>query len=125
MYGRYGADALYYGLLILYFILLVVNAFADEWYLQVIMWFVLFWALFRMMSRNHIARARENAVFKKIIRPFKAFFTTNFLRIKDIGKKRYRTCKKCKAVIRLPIKRGAHTVTCPKCSSKFKVRIII
>ena len=127
MYGRYGPDTLNFGLLILYFVLFTVNLFVEDLtartVISVFMWVCLLLPLLRMMSRNHVARARENRVFLKIINPVRGFFTTNFVRIRDIRQKRYRTCKRCKAVLRLPIKKGTHTVTCPKCANKFKVKI--
>ncbi len=124
MYGRYGVDRLYHGLIALYFILLITNIFVDSIYLAVTMWLVLIYAAFRIMSRNHSARSKENALFVKLTNPITAFFSTNFVRLRDIRKKRYRTCKHCKAVLRLPIKKGAHTVKCPKCSREFKVKIL-
>lgn len=124
MYGRYGVDSLYYGLITLYFILFAVSLFTNELWVTVPMWLCLLIALLRMLSKNHIARARENRVFLKIVNPIKGFFTTSFVRIRDIRKKRYRTCKSCKAVLRLPIKKGTHNVRCPKCGKEFKVKIL-
>ncbi len=124
MQGRYGPDSLYYGLLILYFVLFVINIIVESEIIALLMSLTLVWLLFRLMSKNHYKRQRENAVFLKIIRPFKAFFTTNYVRIRDIRSKRYRTCKRCKAVMRLPIKKGTHTVRCAKCGNEFKVKIL-
>ena len=124
MYGRYGIDNLYHALIALYFILFVTSFVVDSWIPSAVMWVVLAVAIFRLLSKNHIARARENRVFLKMINPIKAFFTTNFVRLRDIRKKRYRTCKNCKAVLRLPIKKGTHNVKCPKCNKEFKVKIL-
>lgn len=124
MYGRYGIDNLYHALIAMYFILFVLSMVVDSWIPSVLMWVSLAFALFRLFSKNHIARARENRVFLKIINPIKAFFSTNFVRLRDIRKKRYRTCKNCKAVLRLPIKKGTHNVKCPKCGKEFKVKIL-
>jgi len=124
MYGRYGVDNLYHGLIALYFIFFIVQIIADKWWIAVPMWLCLIISFLRLMSKNHVARARENRIFLKFINPIKAFFTTNFVRIRDIRTKRYRTCKNCKAVLRLPIKKGTHNVRCPKCSKEFKVKIL-
>ncbi len=124
MYGRYGIDNLYHALIALYFILLVVSMVVDSWIPSVLMWVCLVIAILRLLSKNHVARARENRVFLKVINPIKAFFSTNFVRIRDIRSKRYRTCKNCKAVLRLPIKKGTHNVKCPKCAKEFKVKIL-
>lgn len=124
MYGRYGTDDMYKGLLILYVILLLVNIFARSYIVTVLMTAVIVYAIFRMMSKNHIARAKENRAYLKFALPIRRFFTLLPKRIKDIGKKRYRTCPHCKAAVRLPIKRGKHTARCPKCQKTFEVRII-
>lgn len=124
MYGRYGIDSLYYALFALYIILLVINLVHKTLAVSIIMTVVMVVWLFRVMSKNHAARRKENEIYLKISRPIRAFFTTNFRRIKDIRSKRYRTCKKCKAVVRLPIKKGSHTVRCPKCHNEFKVKIL-
>ena len=124
MYGRYGTDALYKGLLGLYLVLLVANIFLRSYALTALMSIVIFYAIFRMMSKNHIARAKENRAYQRLITPVKRFFSLLPKRIKDIGKKRYRTCPHCKAAVRLPIKRGKHTARCPKCQKTFEVRII-
>ncbi len=124
MYGRYGIDNLYHGLIALYFILFVVQVIVDKWWISIPMWACLVIAILRLLSRNYTARARENRVFLKFINPIKAFFSTNFVRIRDIRTKRYRTCKSCKAVLRLPIKKGTHNVKCPKCNKQFKVKIL-
>lgn len=124
MYGRYGVDNLYHALIALYFILFIAALVTDWWIVSVLMWLCLAVSVFRLLSKNHIARARENRVFLKIINPIKAFFSTNFVRLRDIRSKRYRTCKNCKAVLRLPIKKGTHNVKCPKCNREFKVKIL-
>lgn len=121
MYGRYGVDSMYKGMLILYLVLFVINLFLKENWLTWVMTALVFYMLFRLMSKNHIARAKENRVYLKLIAPFKNIW----MRLRDIGKKRYRTCPYCKATVRLPIKRGKHTVKCPKCSNNFNVKIIL
>ena len=34
----------------------------------------------------------------------------------------YKKCPNCKQKIRLPLKKGKHTVKCPNCSYKFEVK---
>ena len=123
MYGRYGTDSLNFGLLVLYFLLFIISLFISNktarLIVSVAMWLCILFPLYRMLSKNHLARARENRLFLKLTGPFK----TLFLRIRDIRKKRYRKCTKCKAVLRLPIKKGEHSVKCPKCGNNFKVKI--
>ncbi len=123
MYGRYGVDSLYYALFVLYIVLIVLNVIFDSTIINIIMWLILAVMIFRLMSKNHMKRRRENELYLKFSRPFRTFFTLNFKRIRDIRSKRYRVCKRCHAVIRLPIKKGTHGVVCPKCHNKFNVTI--
>ena len=131
MYGRYatrGPDALYKGTLIFYLVLFVVNLFiknkAASRIISALMVLLLVWLIFRMLSKNHVARMKENEVYLKLSAPLRRFFTVNAHRIRDIKTKRYRVCPKCKATVRLPIKKGRHNVRCPKCSNNFKVNIL-
>ncbi|MBR5783485.1 MAG: hypothetical protein IKY33_04620 [Clostridia bacterium] len=119
MYGRYGGnDALSKTLLWGYFIILIVGALTDWDWLWYVGFLALAWNIFRMFSRNIAARQKENAVFlslrRKIALPFKAMLDR---------KHAYRTCPHCKATVRLPRKKGRHTVCCPKCREDFKVKI--
>ena len=128
-YGRYGHDKFNTALLVLYVILAVVNVIARGlfsvrifFFLQ---WTVFFVVLFRALSRNIPARRKENEWFMKNFSGLIEWFKLLLKRIKDIKNKRYRRCPHCRATIRLPIKRGKHTVKCPSCHIDFKVRIII
>lgn len=123
MRGRYGADNLYKFLLAVYLILFVLQLIFEKTYLTVIMTVVVVFMIFRLLSKNHIARARENRLYLKLSAPIRRFFSINYKRIKDIRTKRYKVCKHCKAIVRLPIKKGTHTVNCPKCKKDFKVKI--
>ncbi len=119
MVGRYGGnDALNKFLLWGYLIILFVGALSGlEW-----LWYVGFVAfaynIFRMFSRNIAARQKENAAFLRLKTRVAVFFRRLFDR-----KHAYRACPHCKAQLRLPKKRGVHTVGCPKCGRDFKVKI--
>ncbi len=129
MYGRYGIDRLGKFSLVIYLIIAVVNIFVSaasaKSVLFTIQWIVLILILFRMFSRNISARQNENRVFERLFFKFEPKFKLMLERIKNIGSKRYRTCPNCKAVSRLPVKRGRHYVKCPKCRMDFKVFILI
>lgn len=125
MYGRYGVDKLYWILLAIWFILSVVNMFVHSFWLNILETAIVGYAFFRVLSRNIYRRQAENTAILKIIRNGRSLCGILFKRICDIGSKRYRRCKRCKAVLRLPIKRGTNEVRCPKCGDKFKVTIII
>lgn len=124
MYGRYGIDSLYRALSTVYIILLITLIFFRHYAIAIAAGVLLFIMIFRMMSKNHAKRAKENQIYLKLTAPFRRFFGVNAKRIKDIKTKRYRVCPHCKATMRLPIKKGKHTVRCRACGKEFKVRIL-
>ena len=85
MIGRYGIDALYKALLVIYLILVVTGS-----------------ALARV-SRPVYTVLRDKWTFRKT----------------HVFKK----CPGCKAVLRLPRKKGKHTVNCPHCHKNFTVHV--
>ena len=122
MYGRYGTDELSYALLIFGSILSFVNVFIRSGILQLVVYAVIIYAIFRVLSRNLEARRKENRFFKEKI---------NFLKNKqELYKTRkkdkchvYKKCPMCKAVLRLPHRIGEHTTVCPRCGKEFKVKV--
>lgn len=123
--GRYGIDQFYYGLLGVYVILFLLQVLLDWEFLAPFAGFVLVYAFWRTMSKNHAARRRENAVFCKVWSPTKTELTLLKDRFKDGKNARYRHCKHCRAILKLPKKRGSHTVVCPKCRQRFSVHIVL
>ena len=133
MSGRYGfgqrnAHRINLALLCVYIILVIVNLCADGLFATYVISIVTLadvgYLIFRIFSRNIEARAAENEKFSMILAAFTGFFKYNFRRIKDIRRARYRKCPHCAARIRLPIKKGKHTVLCPRCKNRFDVRIL-
>lgn len=124
MYGRYGVDELYYGLFTVWFVLVIVNMFARSSVIYLLETVALVYSIWRVLSRNYEKRRRENAAFLKIWKPVKNYLLYCKDRIRDIKTFRYRKCPKCRAIIKLPNKRGKHTTRCPKCGERFDVRIL-
>ena len=124
-YGRYGNDKFNIALLILYVVLAVVNVIVRNLLairiFFLLQWMVLVLVLFRSLSRNIPARRKENEWFERNFSFLINWFKLASRRVKDIKYKRYRKCPYCKAVIRLPIKKGTHSVKCPSCKTNFKV----
>lgn len=119
IYGRYGGnDALNKFLMWACFILLFAGIFVRLPILSYAAIILAGYNLFRALSKNIQKRQRENALFLKcksrVTRPF---------REKRDKEHAYRTCPHCKARLRLPRKKGKHTVCCPKCGKDFEVRI--
>ena len=122
-YGRYGVDSYEYFLLVIYAILCLVNAIFRIQVIQSLTWLLFVYIIWRMMSRNHVKRSRENAVFTAIYSKFKIEAKLFRDKIRYSRDSRFRKCKYCHAIIKLPLKRGHHTVRCPKCGNRFEVKI--
>lgn len=67
-YGRYGMDSLYTALMALTLILIFVNAIFHQWWLHILTLALVFWTLFRALSKNIPARRKENEIWLKIWR---------------------------------------------------------
>lgn len=129
MYGRYGATAGIDGFGWCLFVLSFVFSFVGRLTGNSIAYAVLYafsvgcvvYMFFRFFSRNVYARQKENGWFMGIWRKIVAFFKLQRDRIKDRKTHVYKRCPKCKAVLRLPKKKGKHSVVCPKCRNRFDV----
>ena len=123
MYGRYGVDALYRALNILWIALWIIGMVTGSPIATAFSWLCLIYMTFRMFSRNIARRQAENALFLKLWNPTKNFFRFQFRRIKEWREAVYRTCPDCRANLRLPHRRGKHTAACPRCGRRFDVHI--
>lgn len=124
MFGRYGNDKLNIALLVLYFILMVVNLFVRTFILNILELLVVLAIFYRMLSRDIPRRRAENAKFEKQYNKVKPFFVRTGNRVKEIKTHRYRKCPHCKVFLRLPRKVGKHNVVCPRCKTRFAVRVL-
>ncbi len=111
MMGRYGNDKLNNAILwagvIMCLLGLFVKAPLIDLLLTVLSYGLMFWAIFRMLSRNTYKRYQENR---------------KFLRLKDRLKDRehrYFDCPCCRQPVRVPKGKGKISITCPKCGEKF------
>ena len=123
MYGRYGIDKLNGALLWGWLIAMLLYRML-RW--RMIYWIamILFCAMFlRMMSRNTWQRQKENERFVAKLQSVQASVHFQIRRIKDIRHYRYRACPHCRSMLRLPRRRGTHTVCCPRCHEDFSVTI--
>ena len=111
MIGRNGLDELSKALLGVALVMSLLGAFihspVTNLLLTLAYYGLMFWALFRMFSRNTYARYEEN-------RKFLRFFD----RLKD-REHCYFNCPKCRQTVRVPRGKGKISITCPKCREKF------
>ncbi len=127
-WGRNGVDGLYYGLFGLFIILWMLQLiFRDSASLAAVFGLlstvVIAVMIFRSLSRNIAARRRENQVFMSFFVRIKNFFVLMKNKIRDRRDFVYKKCPSCKATLRLPKKKGEHTVRCPKCGNRFGVKV--
>lgn len=123
MYGRNGNDKLNQFLFWIYFVLLLANLFLKSVILWVVELILVALYMFRFLSRNIYRRQTENRKFLKIWNKFTGFFKLQKNKFRDRKTHVYRKCEHCKAVLRLPKKKGKHTVRCPQCNKTFSVKI--
>ena len=123
MQGRYGQDEFSRFLTASAFVLLILSLFVrPRWILTAIVWIILIYSVFRMLSKNIEARTKERTVYlnarNKLVRKW------NYLknRLKDRKEYNYYSCPGCKAHVRIrkPGKGKTIIVTCPKCHEQFQ-----
>lgn len=145
MEGRYGlrglSDNMQIFLVAVYFLFVLVNVFARSRIIGILQTALLLYTLFRVLSKNIPARENENRIvtaWKYKIRDAWQFRTANAQarkerrneakaqREKEKERRKdkehiYRECPACGATLRLPRKKGKHSVLCPRCGNKFGV----
>lgn len=130
MYGRYGIDRLYSGLLYIYLVLFSIGFILGRVIdmristaVSTIGLGIIIFSLYRVFSKNIAKRKAENdkwLVFENAI-------NRKFRLIRDRFKFRkthvFKKCPSCKSVLRLKRVKGKHTVNCPNCKADFEVNV--
>lgn len=111
MRGRNGMDNLNKALFIIVIILDVICIFIKKRVVYSIFWLVSILFLYRFLSKNLVARRRENDKFQGF---------TRINKMKYDMRKDYKIfrCKVCGRNIRVPRGKGKIEVTCPVCKNK-------
>ena len=111
MLGRYGTDKLNMMILTAGLVLCLLAVFNRlpilDLILTLLSYGLMFWAIFRMLSRNTYKRYQENRKYLRFLE-----------RIKD-REHRYFDCPRCRQPVRVPRGKGKIAITCPKCQEKF------
>lgn len=112
--GRNGADELSNALMVLALILALI-AVATGWVIVALLALVaLAVSLWRTLSRDIPARARERQRYRDLTRPLRQRVKLVQMQVKHRDK-RYFLCKNCGTVLSVPRGKGKLRVTCPKC----------
>ena len=118
-YGRYGNDQFGFFLLGLSVALSLLATILDLGILNLLAEVVIFYALFRMLSRNTYKRREENNKFLRKVNPFLKWFRLQQTMRKD-KTHRYFKCPNCSQYLRVPRGKGKITVTCRSCRASFQ-----
>ncbi len=120
MSRRYGNDELNIFLSRFALVLLIINCFVRMQILSSIAMASMIIMIFRFMSKNYSARAKERDVYFIL----KNKITSKFNLRKEIWQNRkthrYYKCKNCKATLRVPKGKGKIEITCRKCGHKMR-----
>ena len=122
MYGRNGFDKLCFAILWTSVILSVVNIFFRTYIIWILQDLLFVWCIFRALSKNIYKRQQENRRFMNVWNKIKGFFKLQKSRYRDRKTHIYRRFHHCKNTLRLPRRKGKHTVKCPKCGFRFDVK---
>ena len=111
MTGRYGSDKLNMVILTAGVITWLISLFVPHSAFRLLMmlayYFLMGWAIFRMLSRNTYKRYQENRKFLQCLE-----------KLKD-REHRYYDCPRCHQQVRVPRGKGKIAITCPRCKEKF------
>ena len=122
LYGRYGIDELYKFCIIIYFILIVLDFFIQSRILTSLELLLFIIIMYRSLSKNKRARSKENQKYLEIKNAITNKINIIKKRWNDRNTHMYKKCPKCQTTLRLPLKKGTHTVKCPKCKNRFEVK---
>ena len=111
MAGRYGTDRLNMVILSVGLVASLLSVLIKFASVNLVLFFLsygmMFWAIFRTLSRNTYKRYQENRKFLQLVG-----------RAKD-REHRYFDCPKCRQTVRVPRGKGKISITCPRCREKF------
>ena len=106
MFGRYGVDQFTVGLLIFSILVTIIrnliNIFIDVSWLYILDWVPLFYALYRILSKNIQKRRIENEKFLKFWMPIQSKINFYLKKFKERKTHKYLKCPTCKTNLRVP-----------------------
>ena len=119
MSGRTGVDQLSYAMVIAALVMTIIGGIAGIGLLTLMADALILLAFYRMLSKNRLKRAQENANYLQKTQKLRRAVTEWVNRVKNSKKYRYFTCPKCKARLRVPRGVGSVTITRKSCGNKF------
>lgn len=119
MFGRYGNDELNMALVIASIILTVLSNLTRSLLIHYLSYIPLIYFVYRMLSKDIVARQRENYKFLP-------FWNKSIVELKQLKARfddrkthKYFKCPNCKQTVRVPRGKGTIKINCPKCHTSF------
>ncbi|MDE6252726.1 MAG: hypothetical protein K2M78_08815 [Lachnospiraceae bacterium] len=119
MMGRYGVDDFSRFLMAIAFIFLVLNLIFRTGWFYILAIVVLAYCYYRILSKNHDKRYRENIKYTYYRDKAVNIFKREKSHMQQRKTHHIYTCRKCKQKIRIPKGKGKIQVTCPRCGFQF------
>lgn len=126
MEGRCGVDQLSQALAVGGLILYILSLFFLGSLFTLIAFAAIIFSVYRTMSRNRDARAKENRSYLEFVDKVKKKFNLLGRRVREGKDYHFYTCPnpECRQVIRIPRGSGKTVeITCPRCREKFRKKI--
>ena len=119
MQGRHGSDNLGMFTLITGLVLSLVGSFGGGVICSVLGLALYVVTIFRMFSRNHEARMKENRKYIEITSGISTKVRQFIKRTKNRKEYKYFKCPNCKVLLRLKRGCGEKEITCVRCGHQF------
>ena len=119
MRGRHGVDQFSYAIFGLAFLMMVINIFWGNIILTSCVVAMLILGYFRVLSRNHIARNKENTIYLQKTYKLRMWGLKQKDRLKIRKTHHIYSCPQCKQKVKIPKGKGKISITCPKCKTEF------
>lgn len=120
MQGRHGSDNLGMFTLIAGLVCSLVGSFTGIGVLSFLGLALYVITVFRMFSRNHEARMKENRKYIELTSGFSTKVRQFVKRMKNRKDYKYFKCPNCKVLLRLKRGCGEKDITCVRCGHQFK-----
>lgn len=119
MQGRYGLDTLGNFLLWTGMILIIINLFARNIFLELLIWILVIYTYIRILSRNYEKRNAENTWFLDHTQGLRDRYRRLMAHARIRKTHHIYTCPGCGQKIKVPKGKGKIVITCPKCRIEF------
>ena len=122
MQGRYGIDAFANFLMWTSVVLMVLNLFIGNFFLNTLVMAIIIYTYFRIFSRYYARRSAENRWYLTKSQGIRNWFYKIKNRMRTRKTHRVYSCPACKQKVRVPKGKGKIEISCPKCREKFVKR---